>query len=69
MVHTAHKTPGPAILVQVAVTLILLIPSDFDTLINMLSFTLWIFFGSCSASVLLLRRKYPDLKRPYRVSV
>lgn len=69
MVHIVHKTPGPAIVVTVAMTLILLIPNDFDALINMLSFTGSIFIGSCCAAVLILRRKYPHLKRPYRVSV
>lgn len=69
MVHVAHRTPAPAIIVQVAMILILIIPGDFDTLINMLSFTEWLFYGLCAAAVLILRRKYPELHRPYRVGL
>lgn len=68
MVHVVHKTPGPGIIVQVTMILVLLIPGDFDTLVTIMGFTSWIFFGMCSAAVLVLRRKYPNLKRPYKVS-
>nr|XP_039265763.1 b(0,+)-type amino acid transporter 1-like [Styela clava] len=67
MIHVDHLTPGPAILLVNVFVLILLIPGDFDSLLNAMSFTSWIFYGLGAAGVLVLRKTRPDLPRPYKV--
>jgi len=40
--------------------------SSFDTLTDYAIFGLWIFYGLVTAAVFILRRKLPELERPYR---
>lgn len=40
---------------------------SFDVLTDVYVFVLWIFYGLTIAAVFVLRRKYPDMPRPYRV--
>ena len=48
----------------------MLIPdaSSFYTLVDFFSFAAWVFYGLTFASLLWLRYKKPDLRRPYKVS-
>lgn len=39
----------------------------FDTLTDMLIFVIWIFYTMVFVGVILLRKKEPDLFRPYKV--
>jgi basic amino acid/polyamine antiporter, APA family len=60
--------PTGALLVQAiwACILVIVFSSSFDTLTDYAIFGLWIFYGLVTASVFILRRKMPDLERPYR---
>ena len=41
--------------------------SNFETLINYFNFAAWIFYGTTISTVLWLRYKRPEWKRPYKV--
>jgi basic amino acid/polyamine antiporter, APA family len=60
--------PTGALLVQAiwACILVIAFSSSFDTLTDYAIFGLWIFYGLVTASVFILRRKMPNLERPYR---
>ena len=49
---------------------LMLIPdaSSFETLINYFSFAAWVFYTATIASLLWLRYKRPEMKRPYKVN-
>ena len=68
MIHVNYYTPTPAIIVMCIITIIYIFIGDFDTLIAAFGFTSWTFYGMNAASVLILRRKLPDIPRPYKVS-
>ena len=40
---------------------------QFDTLTDFLLFTIWFFFVATFIAVFILRKKEPDLARPYKV--
>jgi APA family basic amino acid/polyamine antiporter len=46
---------------------VLLFSGTFDMLTDTLIFVGWIFYAATTAGVILLRRREPDLPRPYRV--
>lgn len=63
--HT--KVPLLASLVQLAVAVIMIGMGNFDFLTNMLVFVMWIFNTMIFGAVFILRKKHPDLHRPYKV--
>lgn len=70
-VHPIHRTPAKALLLQCVFSCVLILifgrhPDAFDRLFTYTIFGLWIFYGMATASVFVLRRKEPDLPRPYR---
>ncbi len=74
-VHSRYRTPFNAILIQGIWTTILLIAfyawkdkpkKAFDGLTDSVIFAGLIFYGMSVAAVYILRRKRPDLPRPYR---
>lgn len=67
-VHPRFGTPHVAIAIMVVWSLILLFGTrgDLGTLLSGVVFADWIFFGLGGASVFVLRRRLPDLPRPYR---
>ena len=44
----------------------LVLSGKYDDLFNLVIFASWILYGMTAAAVLVLRRKRPDLYRPYR---
>ena len=52
---------------QCTLALILLLFPDVYSLINYMSFALWLVVGASVAGLLVLRWKQPDLKRPIKV--
>lgn len=65
-VHPRFLTPHFSILAIGAWSLILSLSGTFEELFTYVIFGQWIFFGLCAASVFILRKKRPDLPRPYR---
>jgi amino acid transporter len=70
-VHPGHRTPAKALLLQCVMACGLIVifgqhPDAFDRLFTFTIFGLWIFYGMTTAAVFVLRRKEPNLPRPYR---
>ena len=45
----------------------MMLPGDFNTLLNYFSFSAWIIYGATSMGVIVLRIKQPDAIRPIKV--
>ena len=65
-VHPRHHTPGVSIIVLNLWACFLVLTGKYDDLFNLVIFASWILYGMTAAAVLVLRRKQPDLVRPYR---
>ena len=66
-VHPRYQTPGFAILAQGVWGVVLLVSGSYETLLDYAMFSMWLFYGLMVAGVIVLRRKQPDLARPYRM--
>jgi basic amino acid/polyamine antiporter, APA family len=62
------RVPTGALIVQAvwACILVIAFSSSFDVLTDYAIFGLWIFYGLVTAAVFILRRKMPELERPYK---
>jgi basic amino acid/polyamine antiporter, APA family len=67
IVHKKYQTPGNAILLNAALSILFVLSGSFDTLTDMLIFVSWFFYGMSSLGVIVLRYKYKNLPRPYKV--
>jgi APA family basic amino acid/polyamine antiporter len=65
-VHPAFHTPGVSILMLTAWSSLLVLSGKYEELFNFVIFGSWILYAMATASVFVLRRKRPDLARPYR---
>lgn len=66
-VHPRHQTPGFAIVAQGLWAAVLLLTGSYETLVDYAMFTTWLFYGLMVGAVMVLRRRRPDLSRPYRM--
>jgi APA family basic amino acid/polyamine antiporter len=66
-VHPRFHTPGNALWLNGAWTVVLIISGSFDILTDMLIFVSWFFYGMSVLGVMLLRNRYPHAERSYRV--
>ena len=66
-VQPKYQTPGNALFLNAIWATILIISGSFDMLTDMLIFVTWFFYGMSALGVFILRRKYPDAERPYKV--
>ncbi|HXZ20153.1 MAG TPA: amino acid permease [Candidatus Acidoferrales bacterium] len=65
--HPRYQTPGFAILVQGVWGAVLVASGSYETLLDYAMFAMWLWYGLMVAGVIVLRRKQPDLPRPYRM--
>jgi APA family basic amino acid/polyamine antiporter len=65
-VHPRFRTPWFAIVIQAVWSGILVLSGTFEQLITFAMFVSIIFWIAAAASVFTLRKKYPDLPRPYK---
>jgi APA family basic amino acid/polyamine antiporter len=65
-VHPKFATPDRAILLQVVWSAVLVLAGTFEQLLTYASFMLMFFSALNVGTVYVLRRKLPDLKRPYK---
>jgi len=65
-IHPAHRTPSGALVFQGTVASLMVLTGQFEDLFSLFIFAQWIFYALTVASVFWLRRKEPDLPRPYR---
>ena len=66
-VHPRFETPGFAIVIQGLWTAVLVISGSYENLFSYSMIAAWIFYTLSVAAVFFLRRKLPDLPRPYRM--
>jgi len=66
-VHPRFQTPGNAMILLCGWACILVLSGWYDDLYNFVIFGEWILYLLTAVSVFVLRRKDPDLPRPYRV--
>jgi APA family basic amino acid/polyamine antiporter len=66
-VHPRFLTPHIAILAIGGWSIILSLSGTFEQLLTYVIFGQWIFFALTTGAVIILRRRKPDLPRPYRV--
>jgi len=65
-VHPRFRTPAFAILIQAVWACILAVSGTFEQLFTYVVFITVLFYIATAASVFTLRKKYPDLPRPYK---
>ena len=65
-VHPNHRTPAVSIFVLCAWAALLVFSGRYEQLFTYVIFASWIFYGMNAGAVLVLRKKRPDLPRPYR---
>ena len=65
-VHPEYRTPAVSILALSAWAALLVLSGRYEQLFTYVIFASWILYGMTTAAVIVLRRKRPDLPRPYR---
>ncbi len=66
-VHPRYHTPSVALIVQLALSVVLLLfAGSFRQLFSLAIFAEWLFYMIAASTVFVLRRKEPDAERPYR---
>ena len=66
-VHPRFETPYVSIVVQGVWISVLAIIGSYERLFSYVIFAAWIFYGAAVLAVVVLRRKAPDLPRPYKM--
>jgi basic amino acid/polyamine antiporter, APA family len=66
VVHPTYRTPANSILLLSGWSAVLVLSGRYEELYTLVIFPSWILYAMATASVLVLRRKRPDLPRPYR---
>lgn len=69
MAHVHRLTPSPALIFTTIISLVVLIPGDFQSIVNYFSFTAWFFYAITLSGLLYLKIKKPELPRSYRVPI
>ncbi|XP_051248230.1 b(0,+)-type amino acid transporter 1 isoform X3 [Dicentrarchus labrax] len=69
MAHVHRLTPSPALIFTTVVSLVVLIPGDFQSIVNFFSFTAWFFYAITLSGLIYLKIKKPELPRPYKVPI
>jgi APA family basic amino acid/polyamine antiporter len=68
VVHPKFKTPGNSMILLCVWSCAVVLSGWFDDLYNFVIFGSWILYLLTAVSVFVLRKKRPDLPRPYRVA-
>jgi basic amino acid/polyamine antiporter, APA family len=66
-VHPVYKTPSFALWMQAAWSVVLILTGSWNALINYALFAIWISYALSVAGVIVLRRKMPNVERPYKM--
>lgn len=65
VVNEQYRTPGISILLLSCWSALLLLSGRYEELFTLVIFPSWILYAMATASVIVLRRRRPDLDRPY----
>lgn len=66
-VHPRFRTPHLALILQGVWAVVLVALGRYEQLFTYVIFAAWVFYALTAFAVIVLRRKKPDLPRPYRV--
>ncbi len=66
-VHPRFHTPHSALILQCVWAMVLVAWGTYEQLFTYVVFAAWIFYALTAFAVIILRRKLPNLPRPYRV--
>ncbi len=66
IIHPKYNSPANALIIQCVWACILTFTGTFNQLITYIIFASWIFYGMSAGAVIILRRKNPELTRPYK---
>jgi APA family basic amino acid/polyamine antiporter len=66
-VTNGSKTPVNSLIFETILASLYVLTGSFNLLTDLVVFVLWIFFTMAVAGIFILRTKYKDLKRPYKV--
>jgi basic amino acid/polyamine antiporter, APA family len=67
-IHPRYQTPSFSILMFGGWSALLALSGTYASLASYAMFAVWTFYGLTAIGVILLRRKYPDRPRPYRMT-
>jgi len=65
-IHPSFRTPSGALIFLGFIAALLALSGTFEELYSLFVFAVWIFFALTAIALLRLRKKEPDLSRPYR---
>lgn len=65
--HPKFGTPAPAIIFQGVLTILFILSGTYDTITNMLTFTMWIFYTAGTVCIFKLRKTYKHNPELYSV--
>ena len=65
-IHPRFRTPGNALIFQACLASVLALTGTFIQLASLYIFVQFIFYGLATAAVIRLRRREPDLERPFK---
>ena len=66
-VHHQYKTPGKSLLIQGVWASLLTLTGTYDQIFTYVIFAGWIFYALGAAGVFVLRKRFPNANRAYRV--
>ncbi|RPI74240.1 MAG: amino acid permease, partial [Ignavibacteriales bacterium] len=66
-IHPKFGTPHISLLIQGIWSSILVLSGSFDTITDYVIFAAWLFYMLGAFGVIILRKKMPDVHRPYKV--
>ncbi|XP_038053063.1 b(0,+)-type amino acid transporter 1-like isoform X2 [Patiria miniata] len=69
MVSVTRHTPLPSIVFQGTIATIMVSIGDFNSVLNYFSFAAWLFFGFGFLAIPVLRYRFPDHHRPFKVPI
>ena len=65
-IHPKFQSPANALIIQCVWACILTFSGTFNQLITYIIFASWIFYGMSAGAVIILRKKKPNMDRPYK---
>ncbi len=65
-IHPEFRTPAGALVFQGVMAALVVLTGEFEDLFSLFIFSQWIFYALTVASVFGLRKREPNLERPYR---
>lgn len=64
---TKSGAPWFGAIIQLLIAIVMMSMGAFDTITNMLIFVIWLFYCMSFVAVIILRKREPNMERPYKV--